>query len=189
MSWCFQLPSVATALSFLVSLSACPRIEWGSSKERDASGSHLMWPKQKLWKKTTIPNSGRKYPATQVKKNPGWKAPEISHISLSAFFLFTDNSLTSEWFMRSLYENCYKRFLKVIVWKKVNMFGKQALFQEKRQYQRGCQNASGKKRGWCCSQDVFHWFEVKRKWRKTCILHTLCSHKKPDLHYEFEILC
>lgn len=66
----------------------------------------------------------------------------------------------------------------MIVWKNVNRFEKQALFQEKTQYQRGCQNTSGKKRGWCCSQDVFHCLEVKRKWRKTWILQTLWSHKK-----------
>lgn len=177
-SWCFQLLSVATALSFLVSqnrMRILPRA-WCLRLPPHVTKAETV-------EKATVPNSERKYPATK-EKNPGWKAPEISHINFQHFFCLqtTQNSLISKWFIQSLYENCYKRCLKVIVWKNVNRFEKQGLFKEKRQYQRECQNTSGKKRCWCCSQHVFHWFEVKRKWRKTWILHTLWNHKKQDIH-------
>lgn len=94
MSWCFQLLSVAAVLCFLMSPSACPRIEWGSSEEHEASGGHHMWPKQKLWKmQLSLILKGK---TQQLKwKNPAWKAPKsFSHKSSesSALFLFTGNS-------------------------------------------------------------------------------------------------
>lgn len=84
--------------------------------------------------KATILNSERKKPSSSSEKIQPGKHWTISHINLQHFSCLqaTPNSLISKWFVQSQYENCYKRCLKVIMWKKVNRFEKQAFFQEKK---------------------------------------------------------
>lgn len=151
----------------------CPRIEWGSSQERDASGCHLMWPKQKLWKKQlSLILRGN---TQRLKKKSRLESTRNFPHKFPAFFFClqtTQNSLISKWFIQSLYENCYKRCLKVIVWKNVNRFEKQGLFKEKRQYQGECQNTSGKKRCWCCTRMCF----IGLKWKGSEEKLEFCTH-------------
>jgi len=119
--------------------------------------SHVT--KAEAVEKATILNSERKKTSSSSEKIQPGKHRTISHINLQHFSCLqaTPNSLILKWFVPSQYENCCKRCLKVIMWKKVNTFEKKALFHEKKgNVKEGIRILLES-----CSQNVFHWIEVK----------------------------
>lgn len=162
--WADAFSIIAAVLWFLMFPSACPRIKWGSWEKHEVSGGRYIWAKQKLWKKQlSVIVKGKTQQLNW--KNAAWKTLNNFSRKSSAFFLFTGNCKLFDLKMVctvTIWE-FYKRCLEMVMWKKVKKFEREVLFQEKCQYERRCQNTSGKKRGWCCSQNVLDWSEKQVK--------------------------